>query len=253
LKIDGAAARVDENRDRAWVLDGEASVRMVLAGGATASLTYDHPLVATLRGRYLGMSACLASPTDRPVAATVTVLQAGGYNILTSHTYHGRGRWECFRRVFLVGEHAGTVELTLAVSSPGGAEVYLDRLELRAFPVAGAAREVSATLLDRGNPNRLRLQVEAPEDGFLVRKENYHSGWSAVVDGRPVPIERYGGVFQAVALARGAHTVEFTFRSIYPVLMWAHVVAVLLGYVGFYGYLIGAVTDRPATADRTAP
>jgi hypothetical protein len=238
--IEGRAARIEENRDRAWVLDGEASVRMVLAPGATAKLTYVHPRPTALRGRFVQMSACLASPSRQPIGATVTVLQPGGYNILTPHTYQGGGRWECLRRTYLVGERATGLTLTLAVSSPAGADVFLDRLELRPFP---DSRPVASTFtaeprLDSDDPSRLVVRVDAPEAGYLVRKENGNRGWSATVDGRPAHIERYAGAFQAVALARGPHTVAFTFSSAYPFLMWMHVVAVLAGYLGLYGYLL---------------
>jgi uncharacterized membrane protein YfhO len=90
-------------------------------------------------------------------------------------------------------------------------------------------------------PDRLVLRVEAPEDGYLIRKESYHHGWSARVDGRPAAIERYAGAFQAVALTRGPHTVEFRFSSAYPLLMWMHVAAVLVGYLALYGYLLRGV------------
>lgn len=250
VHFEGPLPRVEESRDPAWALDGAASVRMFLAAGATAKLVYVHPRPLALRGRFLSLSACLASPSRRPVVATVTVLQGGGYNILSPHTYRGEGRWECLRRTLLVADTAVAFELTLAVSSPTGAEVYVDRLDLRAFPDGPLAAEtrVPVTLLDGGDSNRVRVRVEAPEDGYLVRKENLHPGWSAVVDGRPAAIERYAGAFQAVALTRGTHTVEFAFRSAYPTLMWAHVAAVFLGYVALYGYLVRTASPDAGAA-----
>lgn len=238
--VHGRGARIEENLDRRWVRDGEASVRMVLSAGATARLTYAHPRVATLRGRFLELSACLASPSLRPVGVTVTVLQPNGYDILTPHTYGGGGGWECLRRTFLVGEDATGLELTLAMWSPLGAEVYVDRLELRPFPASrlAASTPAAARWLESRDPSRVVVRVEAPEDGYLVRKENYHRGWSASVDGRPATIERYAGAFQAIALTRGPHTVAFTFSSAYPFLMWMHVVAAFAGYLALYGYLL---------------
>ena len=252
IRFDGSSSAVGENRDRAWVLDGEASVRMVLPPGTTAKLAHVHPRPSTLRGRFFALSACLASPTPHPVVATVTLLLANGRDIVRSHPYRSPGQWDCLRDTLLVGEHVQRVELVLAVSSRQGAEVYVDRLDLRALPDAGTASEAAppVALLDRANPNRVRVHVEAPRDGYLVRKENYDRRWSAMVDGRPAPIERYAGAFQAVGLARGPHTVEFTFRSIYPVLMWMHVAAVFLGYVAFYGLLVrtGGPEEQPDEA-----
>ena len=247
-RLEGSAARVEESRDRAWVYDGEASVRMILPAGATANLVYAHPRAAALRGRFLELSACLASPRRRPIGATVTVLQSGGFNILTPHTYRGGGSWECLRRTFLVGERAEGLEVSLGVSSLGPTEVYVDRLDLRAFPESTPAvtTPIAAIRPDSRNPNRIGLRVDAPEDGYLVRKENHHRGWSATVDGRPVAIERYARAFQAIALRRGPHTVEFIFSSAYPILMWLHVAAVLAGYVGLYWYLVGVARYAPS-------
>ncbi len=246
-RLEGLAARVEESRDRAWVYDGEASVHMILPAGATANLVYAHPRAAALRGRFLELSACLASPGRRPIGATVTVLQSGGFNILTPHTYRGGGGWECLRRTFLMGERAEGLEVSLGVSSLVPTEVYVDRLDLRAFPEStpAATTPITAIRPESRNPNRIGLRVDAPEDGYLVRKENYHRGWSAMVDGRPVPIERYAGAFQAIALPRGPHTVEFAFSSAYPILMWLHVAAVLAGYAGLYWYLVRVARYAP--------
>ena len=240
VRLHGPSARVEENRDRAWVRDGDASVRVVLPARGVAELVHVHPRATALRGRFLELSACLASPGRQPVGVSVTALQPGGYNILTPHTYRGGEGWECFRRAFLVGEGAAGLELTLTLSTPVGAEVYVDRLDLRAFPAAEASTPapVIERWLESHDPNRVVLRVEAPEDGYLIRKENYHRGWSARVDGRPATIERYAGAFQAVALTRGPHTVELAFGSAYPLLMWMHVAAVLVGYLGLYGYLL---------------
>jgi hypothetical protein len=257
-RIDSPRARIEENRDRAWVYDGQVSARMVVAAGAVAKLAFVHPRAPAIRGRFLEVSACLASPGGRPVGAALTVLQAGGYNILTPHTYRGGGGWDCFQRTVLVGESAASLEVILALSSPVGATAYVDRLELRAFPEARQTGSTPALAreLESRDPSRLVVRVEAPEDGYLVRKENYHRGWSASVDGRPATIERYAGAFQAIALARGPHTVEFTFSSVYPLLMWIHVAAVLSGYLALYGYLVRTVassTGSPAAAAVAGP
>jgi hypothetical protein len=229
----------------------------MLSAGATVRLVYAHPRATALRGRFLALSACLASPGRSPVGATVTVLQHDGFNILTPHTYRGEGSWECLHRSFLVGERAETLEVTLGVSSPVATEVYVDRLELRAFPASSAAAGplVSATRPESRDPSRVGVRVDAPEDGYLVRKENYHRGWSATVDGRPVTIERYARAFQAIPLTRGPHTVELTFRSAYPILMWLHVAAVLAGYAGLAWYLVRWRRDprSPATEGIETP
>lgn len=250
VRAHGGVARIEENRERGWVRDGSASARMLLSPGATVRLTQAHPRAASLRDRFFDLSACLAGPAQPAVGVAVTVLQPNGYDILTPHTYRGGEGWDCLRRTFLVGGAAAALELTLAVSGPAGADVYLDRLELRVLPdpALRQPRPAAERWVETRDPNRIVLWVDAPEDSYLVRKENYHRGWSASLDGRPVPIERFAGAFQAIALTRGPHTVAFTFSSAYPYLMWTHVVAVFVGYLMISGYLLRAAgaVGRPA-------
>lgn len=65
--------------------------------------------------------------------------------------------------------------------------------------------------LERG-PDRVRLEIEADKDGFLILADTYDSGWRAAVDGRPAEILRADLAFRAVRLPAGRHVVEFRFR-----------------------------------------
>jgi hypothetical protein len=46
----------------------------------------------------------------------------------------------------------------------------------------------------------------------LALVEQFYPGWRATVDGQPVPIARWGGAFQAVALTAGEHRVVFEYH-----------------------------------------
>lgn len=81
---------------------------------------------------------------------------------------------------------------------------------------------------ERRNPNMLEVVVEAPRDGFLVRLENFHSGWQAFVNGKKSPIYRANYAFQAVKVPKGRHRVFFKFVTIYPLLLSVHIVCVFV-------------------------
>jgi uncharacterized membrane protein YfhO len=88
------------------------------------------------------------------------------------------------------------------------------------------------------NPNHLRLKAFIPQDGYLIRKENFHAGWSAKVNNIETPIEKYADVFQAVKVNKGKIVVDFEFKSLYPLLLWLHIVFAFVGYFLFFRYLI---------------
>lgn len=48
----------------------------------------------------------------------------------------------------------------------------------------------------------------------LIRRETWFAGWSAQIDGRPAPIRRVHGLFQAVTVPAGTHEVSFRFAPV---------------------------------------
>lgn len=81
-------------------------------------------------------------------------------------------------------------------------------------PVAGfpnAAVPASATFLEDGI-NRVVVRAGLPADGYLALFDTYNPDWKVDVDGASAPLMRANGLFRAVHLARGTHTVTFTYR-----------------------------------------
>ena len=119
----------------------------------------------------------------------------------------------------------------------------------RSVPIRQIGKELGVRYVLQGSvlvdPSRVRVQAVFPRSGFLVRRENFHPGWAAQLDGVPVTITRWSSAFQAVAVSAGRHTVDFAFRSPYPVLMWLHFVAVIAGYVWFARALVDGVAESP--------
>jgi hypothetical protein len=82
----------------------------------------------------------------------------------------------------------------------------------------GAARHVAggggeARIIDSPNPNRVVIDVAAPEGGWLVLSDVWYPGWSSTVDGAPTTILRADYLFRAVWVPPGRHSVEFSYRS----------------------------------------
>lgn len=63
----------------------------------------------------------------------------------------------------------------------------------------------------RTTANTQEITVDAPAAGLLVVSEMYERGWRASVDGRPAPVYRADGVFQAIPVPAGVHTVRLSY------------------------------------------
>lgn len=69
--------------------------------------------------------------------------------------------------------------------------------------------------IHRHAPEKVELTCRVPDGapGRIVWLEGFFPGWSAQVDGRPVPIERAEELVMAVAAPPGEHRVVFTYRT----------------------------------------
>lgn len=59
--------------------------------------------------------------------------------------------------------------------------------------------------------NRVTLQTNLDDAGFVVLADTYYPGWRVTIDGEPTPLYRANSIVRAVYVPAGAHTVEFSF------------------------------------------
>lgn len=85
---------------------------------------------------------------------------------------------------------------------------------------SGAARATApapppqpATVEEQGT-DRLVIQARADAPSYLVVTDFYHRGWRAFVDGQEAPVLIADGVYRAVPLEAGTHTVEMRFEPV---------------------------------------
>lgn len=62
--------------------------------------------------------------------------------------------------------------------------------------------------------SRVDVHVHSPQGGWLVAGDVDHPGWSAELDGTPVPIHRANGMFRAVCVPAGDHQLTFAFDPV---------------------------------------
>jgi len=67
-------------------------------------------------------------------------------------------------------------------------------------------------LIGEERPDALRLEVQSASPAWLVLLDTWDRGWTATLDGLPVPIARADQAFRAVAIPPGRHVVEQRYR-----------------------------------------
>jgi hypothetical protein len=67
-------------------------------------------------------------------------------------------------------------------------------------------------IVERCEPNRVVLTVEAASDALLVLSDLDYPGWRAEVDGKAADILRANYLMRAVAVPAGRHTVSFAYE-----------------------------------------
>lgn len=92
-------------------------------------------------------------------------------------------------------------------------EVALDR-EPEPRPAARGKRSFVVARIAEDHPERVAAQVSSDAAGILVLADLYYPGWRAETDGRPARLMRADGLFRAVALPAGSHTVVFRYRPV---------------------------------------
>lgn len=91
--------------------------------------------------------------------------------------------------------------------------------------------DYETTPIVSGNPNEIRISTNAPVNGYILRLENYHKGWSAYVDETPAVIKKVYPNFQMIEVPAGAHIIDFKFRSAYDAIVKAHLTLVIIGWL----------------------
>lgn len=83
---------------------------------------------------------------------------------------------------------------------------------LDAGSVSDQPVSLSACRLVTYESERVVVDADLPQAGYLVLADAYYPGWTARVDGEPVTIERADVMFRAVPVPAGTHRVEFRYE-----------------------------------------
>jgi len=116
------------------------------------------------------------------------------------------------------------------ITSPGfdpGREVVIIKLEDITVPGSESAPEqmVPARIVAE-SAGRIRIEIDAPAEGFVVLTDTFYPGWRAAVNGQPVPIWPANLAFRAVAVQAGFHTIDMDYHPLtFTFGLWTSIVA----------------------------
>jgi Bacterial membrane protein YfhO len=80
------------------------------------------------------------------------------------------------------------------------------------LPSIGNSSNRDVTVV-RYNSQRISLQTNNDQAGFLVLSEMYYRGWEALIDGVRAPVQRVNYSLRGVAVPPGNHRITFVFRA----------------------------------------
>jgi hypothetical protein len=115
-------------------------------------------------------------------------------------------------RVLVVGGERGADAVeALGLLADGTADPRREVVLAEGAPVEAPAGFRGAARVLEDRPGFLRVEATASHAGHLVVLDAHAPGWNARLDGRPVPILRANGVFRAIRLPPGFHSVEMRY------------------------------------------
>ena len=115
----------------------------------------------------------------------------------------------------------GTAEggaLTAQMVLPDGYRLDLEQLEVWAYDMQVYARDAEERMQGGlkniiTEKNSIQGLAENPADSVVVFSVPWSSGWSAAIDGQPVPLTRANSMFCALAVPAGSHAVRLYYTT----------------------------------------
>lgn len=101
-------------------------------------------------------------------------------------------------------------ELLGEMRLPGGGVVRLYRLRKAARPLVYVT-DASVRIQWRDEGDRVLIQSNSTQPGFLVVSRNALPGWRCAVDGTPQEVLRTSTGFLRIAAPAGSHTIELSY------------------------------------------
>ncbi len=176
------------------------------AGTGVAQIAFTNGESVTLPITYDATQIAIRLRWEQP--ATVRQI-----DILTTNSLTLRG-------ASLIDERTDTFQgLTLGpyrLAHSGDVKIYENLNVLpRAFVISNLQSPITSyqpVTFTQYTAEQVDIETNSDVSGYLVLTDANYPGWVATLDGQPIEIETAYGLFRAIQLPAGAHTVEFRFE-----------------------------------------
>ena len=88
--------------------------------------------------------------------------------------------------------------------------------------------------IEQYEPNRIVLNVQTPQAGYLFLSDTYYPGWKAEIDNHSIPIHRAMDAFRAIEIPAGEHWVVFEYKPLSFTIGWVTSFITLLVLITLY-------------------
>ncbi len=186
-----------------------ASQDFTVRAGATVTQPY---FGATLRWNAARVPAEI---TLRPLASDVNLRSMSSIDNATGAFLSQPIRWS--HNMLLA--HSGDVKVyenlnpAPRIAIVSGEDVSIHNGGLRVAETAArhsAGAGIVSLTVDA--PEQLTMSAAVSTTGWLIVRDAYYPGWTAHVDGKPVPILPADTMFRAIAITPGKHRIEFRYE-----------------------------------------
>ena len=103
------------------------------------------------------------------------------------------------------------IRLWSAPDFPAGQKLLIEAEPGKTDTGSGSRGAEPARIVEYQN-EKVTVEAEAKEPGWLLLLDSFYPGWKAEVDGHPVEIFRADGFFRAVRIPAGKHQIVFNYR-----------------------------------------
>ncbi len=116
-------------------------------------------------------------------------------------------------RAFVVGQArvVSDPQALVALASPGF-DPRREILLATGSPLTEAPGFHGSARIANFRADRVRLEAETSDPGFVALLDTHSRGWRATVDGQPAEVLRANLAFRAVRVAAGRHSIEMVYR-----------------------------------------
>jgi hypothetical protein len=206
----GSDGTATKNTSLEGIKDGVSSLVISPSSEGNSFVRYTFNQIEQLVGKTLRFSIWVKSDNIISNAVQVDIQSNVLKRPIMLESYQNSQNWEQLIVEKTITAQDKSVYLTLNVKNNASSVAYFDHIEIELHDLD--ASNIPVISIQDNNPNHVRLEAIIPQEGYLIRKEHFHSGWRAKVNQIETPIEKYEGAFQAIKVNKGKVLVDFEFK-----------------------------------------